>query len=94
MDVKPRILSTAIDIENATASIELALSVAEYFELKPSEARDVVAEVALVIAKWRDEAKKAGIPDSEITRMSSAFDHEDLTKAFSLSTSAHRGTVT
>jgi serine/threonine-protein kinase HipA len=94
VDVKPRILSTAIDIENATASIELALSVAEYFELKPSEARDVAAEVALVIAKWQDEAKKAGISDSEITRMSSAFDHEDLKKAFSSSTSAHRGTVT
>jgi serine/threonine-protein kinase HipA len=94
VDVKPRILSTAIDVENATASIELALSVAEYFELKPSEARDVAAEVALVITKWQHEAKKVGISDSEITRMSSAFDHEDLTKAFSLSTSAHRGTVT
>lgn len=84
IDVKPRVLSTAIDIENSTASIELALSVAEYFDLKPSEAKGVAAEVGLVVAKWRDEAKKAGIPEAEIDRMSSAFDHQDLKKATAL----------
>jgi serine/threonine-protein kinase HipA len=80
LDVKPRVLSTAIDIDNATASIDLALSVAEYFDLKPPEAKATAAEVGFVVAKWREEAKNAGIPNSEIDRMSSAFEHDDLRK--------------
>ena len=32
-DIKPRVLATAIDLEDATASLELALDVAAYFEL-------------------------------------------------------------
>ena len=90
VDVKPRVLSTAVDIENATASLDLALSVAEYFELKPSEAKQVAAEVGLAVAKWRDEAKRTGISDSEINRMSSAFDHEDLKKALPSSIAVDR----
>jgi serine/threonine-protein kinase HipA len=91
LDIKPRVLSTAIDIENATASIDLALSVAEYFDLKPSEAKGIAAEVGLVVTKWRDEAKRAGISEAEINRMSSAFEHQDLKKAVPPSTTAHRG---
>lgn len=90
VDVRPRVLSTAIDIENATASMDLALSVAEYFDLKPSEAKGIAAEVGLVVTKWRDEAKRAGISEAEINRMSSAFDHEDLKKAILSSTTAHQ----
>lgn len=86
VDLKPRVLSTAIDIENATASIDLALSVAEYFDLKPSEAKGIAAEVGLAVTQWREEAKRAGISDAEINRMSSAFDHEDLKKAIPSST--------
>jgi serine/threonine-protein kinase HipA len=84
LDVKPRVLSTAIDTENATASVDLALSVAEYFDLKPDEAKQVAAEVARSVAKWSDEAKNAGIANSEINRMSSAFEHDDLRKATGL----------
>jgi serine/threonine-protein kinase HipA len=91
VDVKPRVLSTAIDLENATASIDLALGVAEYFDLKASEAKGIAAEVGLVITKWREEAKRAGIAEAEINRMSSAFDHEDLKKAIPSSTTAHQG---
>ena len=81
VDVKARVLSMAIDAENATASLDLALSVAEYFDLKPREAKSVAAEVGSVVARWREEAKRANISDSEIGRMSSAFEHEDLRKA-------------
>jgi len=91
VDLKPRVLSTAIDIENATASIDLALSVAEYFDLKPSEAKGIAAEVGLAVTQWREEARRAGISDAEINRMSSAFDHEDLKKAIPSSTTARQG---
>src|SRR5580692_5798358 len=33
VDIKPRVLSTAIDLDDQTASLDVALSVADYFEL-------------------------------------------------------------
>jgi serine/threonine-protein kinase HipA len=81
VDVKPRILATEIDIGNATADIDLALSVAEYFELGSDEARHIVHHVGNAVANWRAEAANAGIQMAEIDRMASAFEHPDLKKA-------------
>jgi serine/threonine-protein kinase HipA len=80
VDVKPRVLCTAINVEDATASVDLALSVADYFDLKPAEAKRIAAEVGGAVSKWRDEANRVGVPKSEINRMASAFEHEDLRK--------------
>ena len=44
-DIKPRVLSTAIDLEDTTASLDLAMSVADYFEISSHEARAIAAEV-------------------------------------------------
>ena len=76
-DVKPRILRTAIDFDDATASIALALQVAPYFELKDGEAWAIVAEVARATAEWRALAAGFGLPAAETTRMASAFEHAD-----------------
>ena len=84
VDVKPRLLCTAINMEDTTASLDLALSVADYFDLKPDQAKSIASEVGIAVAGWRHEAKKAGIAGSEINRMASAFDHEDLRKATEL----------
>jgi len=54
-------------------SASLPSAVVNDFELKLSQVKDVAAEVGLVVAKWRDQAKNAGISDSEISRMSSLF---------------------
>jgi serine/threonine-protein kinase HipA len=80
-DVKPRILSTAIDVDNTSASLELAFSVADYFDLKSQEAKNIAAEVGNAVSRWREEANKLGIAENEINRMKSAFDHEDLRRA-------------
>jgi serine/threonine-protein kinase HipA len=80
-DVKPRVLCTAIEFEDATASLDLAFSVADYFDLKKAEAQAVARDVAKAVNRWRDEARILGIADGEIERMSSAFEHEDLRKA-------------
>jgi serine/threonine-protein kinase HipA len=85
VDVKPRILCTAIDIEDTSASLDLALSVADYFDLKTDEAKSIAADVGRAVSAWRSEAKKVGISDGEINRMASAFDHEDWRKATTLS---------
>jgi serine/threonine-protein kinase HipA len=82
-DIKPRVLTTAIDLENTTASLDLAFDVAEYFELQAHEARKIGAQVGQAVAKWRPEAAKLGLTKAEINRMASAFEHADLKAALS-----------
>ena len=83
VDIKPRVLSTAIDLDDPTASLDLALSVADYFELGAEEARQVAREVATATATWRAEAAALGISQSDVNRMASAFEHVDLDAASS-----------
>lgn len=78
VEVKERILTTAIDDEDATASLDIALSVADHFGLKQKEARGIAAEVGNSVINWRDIAAGAGISKAEISRMASAFEHTDL----------------
>ncbi len=80
-DVNPvpegsRILSTRIDFDDASASIELLRSVAEYF--LPLEAADrIINDCRSVVLKWEDFARARGAPASEIKRLRSAFEHEE-----------------
>jgi serine/threonine-protein kinase HipA len=80
-DIKPRILTTAINEDDNTASIELAMEVAEYFELDGGAARDIAASVAKVVSSWRSEAARHGLTKNEVERMASAFEHQDLERA-------------
>ncbi len=80
-DIKPRILTTAIDMDDGTASLNLALAVAGYFELAEADAGRIAAEVGQAVAGWRREAKRLGLTPAEIDRMASAFEHEDLKAA-------------
>ncbi len=77
-DIKPRILATSINEEDNTASLALAMEVAEYFELDAANARKIAAQVGKVLSKWRDEAARHGLRKAEMDRMASAFEHEDL----------------
>jgi serine/threonine-protein kinase HipA len=80
-DIKPRVLTTAIDLDDSSASIDLAFANAEYFGLKPKDARKMAAGIAAIVSGWRKVADKAGLGRVEIDRMASAFEHEDLEKA-------------
>lgn len=77
-DIKPRILSTTIDLIDPTASVDLALGVAEYFNLEISQAKKIAREVGSATSTWHKQAQKLKIKKSEIDRMASAFEHEDL----------------
>lgn len=81
IDIKPRVLSTAIDADDPTASLDIALEVADMFALKPDAARKIVGEVARAVATWRTVATTIGISKPEIDRVASAFEHADLEKA-------------
>jgi len=80
-DIRPRVLTTAIDLEDGTASLKLAYEVASYFELKTAEARAIAREVGKAVSSWRKEAARLGVGNSEIDRMASAFEHDDLKAA-------------
>jgi serine/threonine-protein kinase HipA len=77
-DIKPRVLTTAIDLDDGTASLERALEVAVYFETDAKTARAIAAEVGQAVAGWREEAARLGLTPAEIDRMASAFEHDDL----------------
>jgi len=81
VDLKPRVLSTLIDAEDGTASLDLALHVAGSFHLSLKQARAITAEVAQVVVRWRSVAAAVGLQKSDIERMASAFDHVDLENA-------------
>ena len=81
VDIRPRVLTTAINEDDTTASLELAFGVAGYFELNDREARQIAVEVANGVNRWRQEASRHGLNKNEIDRMASAFEHEDLKKA-------------
>lgn len=80
-DISPRILSTNIDLYDGTASLELALSVASYFQLNEKEAKNIIHEVARATAKWKQTAAKLGIPAAASDRMASAFEHAESVQA-------------
>jgi serine/threonine-protein kinase HipA len=70
----PARLSTAIDLDDTSASIENALSVGRYFRLTTAQARTLVAEVEEATSGWRREAEQLGLPRQQIDRMTDAFE--------------------
>jgi len=83
-DIKPRVLTTAIDLDDGSASLDLAMSVVGYFELDEEKAHVIAAEVGQAVATWREEAAQLSLTRAEIDRMASAFEHEDLRAAISI----------
>jgi len=80
-DLKQRILSTNISLDEGTCSIELALSQSDLFGLNLKESRKIVSQVGKAVASWRDVACSVGVSKAEQDRMSSAFEHDDLVAA-------------
>tara|TARA_R110002072_G_scaffold19100_30_gene71231 strand:- start:33907 stop:35154 length:1248 start_codon:yes stop_codon:yes gene_type:complete len=84
VDLKARVLTTNIDLDEGTCSLDLLESAAEYFSLALADARGIIKEVARTTSAWRETAKGVGARAAEISRMASAFEHDDLDKALAL----------
>lgn len=84
VDLKARVLTTNIDLDEGTCSLDLLESAAEYFSLALADARCIIKEVAIATSGWREAAKVVGARGAEIARMASAFEHDDLNKALAL----------
>lgn len=80
-EIKARILSTSIDFDDPTASVDTALSVIDEFRIKKSRAHEIINEVSAAVSQWQNIADHHGLRKREIDRMASAFEHEDAEKA-------------
>lgn len=83
-DLKARVLTTNIDLDEGTCSTELLEAASEFFALSLADARLIIKDVAVVTATWRETAKAAGASSGEINRMASAFEHDDVRRALAL----------
>ena len=83
-DLKARVLTTNIDLDEGTCSIDLLEAASGFFGLSLPQARATIKEVAAATATWRATAKSVGARSVEINRMASAFEHEDFRRALVL----------
>jgi serine/threonine-protein kinase HipA len=84
-EVRAHVLSTNITLDEATCSIDLARQTAsDFFSLPMDRADEIIVEVASAVSTWREVAARKGVKKSEIDRMSSAFEHDELRNALRL----------
>lgn len=62
-----------IDGESADPHIDVAMESAAYYDLPAGRSSGILAEVASVVATWRDRAKAAGVPRADIELAAPAF---------------------
>lgn len=77
-------LTTNIDLDEGTSSIDLLEAASVYFGLGLGVARSIIKEVAVVTANWRETARQVGARAAEINRMASAFERGELKRALAL----------
>ena len=77
-------LSTAVDFNDTSASLELLHNVDAYFRIGDRESARILREVVTAIDSWRDVARKQGLTDSAIDEMAPAFEHSQAREAENL----------
>lgn len=80
-DVNGRMHVLAFNEGDRSSELDICVSVANYFALKPTEAAVIAGEVATAVAQWRDVAKTYKLSRFDMERMETAFEHDDLRAA-------------
>lgn len=86
-DPGPKDLSTAIDFTDTRASVSTLMTVAAYFRLDASTAREVLAQVTRAVAGWRGVAGAHGLGRQDCDVMTPAFEHAESARAHALAES-------
>jgi len=73
IEIRPRVLTTAINFDNTKADIEIAKSVAKDFRLSKEQAESIFKEVSKAVQNWQKIASEYGLSKQECNRMASAF---------------------
>jgi serine/threonine-protein kinase HipA len=72
-DVRPRILTTAVTLDDRTGSLDAARESATYFGLDSAKADAIIEQVREAVRTWESVARQAGASAKECARMRSAF---------------------
>jgi serine/threonine-protein kinase HipA len=80
----PKLLSTAIDFDDYTASVDTLVGVAGSFRLGAGEAHGILREVGDATGRWRAVAESTGCKRAEIEEIASAFEHPEARRAHEL----------
>jgi serine/threonine-protein kinase HipA len=72
-DVRPRILTTNVTLDDATGSLDAARESATYFGLSTTRSGALITEVREAVGTWEVVARSAGASSRECSRMRSAF---------------------
>ncbi len=67
------VLSTMITQGDSSATLENALSVAEYLEISQEKANQIVEQIKVSVMQWKQVAKRLGLSQAEINKMEPAF---------------------
>jgi serine/threonine-protein kinase HipA len=73
VEIRPRVLTTAIDFDNTEADIEIAKSVAKDFRLSKEQAETIITAVSHAVQNWQTVASDYGLSKQACNRMGSAF---------------------
>jgi serine/threonine-protein kinase HipA len=66
-DLKARVLTTNIDLDEGTCSVDLLETASGFFALTLAQARNVIKDVASVTATWRDVAGRSALDQRRST---------------------------
>ena len=64
--------------DNHDASLDLARDYAAFFRVDESDAVRIISEVTTAVSDWRAVAHELGLPEREIERLQSAFEHDAM----------------
>ena len=79
IELKARVLATAINFDDTSASLETAMTVAKDFRLSKNVAHEIIKEVGNTVKQWRNVASEIGLSKRECDRMASAFENDEET---------------
>jgi serine/threonine-protein kinase HipA len=79
-----RVSKTAITEDQEEPAIEVALSAAERFGLKPAESKKILREVFASVSSWRTTGRQLHLSAAVLDTYASAFEHPLMAEAASL----------
>jgi serine/threonine-protein kinase HipA len=59
------------------ATIDALLDAALYFQVGPSRAREILAEVERAVSGWREHGRALGMDTAELDQFADAFEHTE-----------------
>ena len=79
--VRPRVLAISLDGVDDRALVSPLLARCADFGLALRDARTIARDMAQVVRRWRDYARRLRLPEREVRKLTPAFEHESLRDA-------------